>query len=59
MTALSEENMVQDSIIVFASDNGGAPEGYGLNQGSNWPLRGVCCSIQKLIQRFHGKFQMM
>ena len=42
MTALSEENMLQDSIVVFASDNGGAPAGYDRNQGSNWPLRGVC-----------------
>lgn len=39
--ALAQSNLLQNSIIVFASDNGGAPEGFDLNYGSNWPLRGV------------------
>jgi len=39
--ALSRAGMMENSIIVFTSDNGGAPEGFGKNRGSNWPLRGV------------------
>jgi arylsulfatase A-like enzyme len=39
--ALAKSKKLQNSIIVFASDNGAAPAGYDLNHGSNWPLRGV------------------
>ncbi|ODM87123.1 Arylsulfatase B [Orchesella cincta] len=39
--ALSRKKLLSNSIIVFASDNGGAPEGFDLNYSSNWPLRGV------------------
>uniref|UniRef100_A0A336L4S7 CSON000251 protein n=1 Tax=Culicoides sonorensis TaxID=179676 RepID=A0A336L4S7_CULSO len=39
--ALSRKNMLKNSIIVFSTDNGGAPEGFNLNHGSNWPLRGA------------------
>lgn len=39
--ALQLAGMLDNSIIVFTSDNGGAPEGFGGNYGSNWPLRGV------------------
>jgi arylsulfatase A-like enzyme len=39
--ALGKAGMLENSIIVFTSDNGGSPEGFGLNYGSNWPLRGV------------------
>lgn len=39
--ALAKTNLLQNSIIVFASDNGASPEGFDLNHGSNWPLRGV------------------
>ncbi|KAG0721425.1 Arylsulfatase B [Chionoecetes opilio] len=38
--ALQTNHMLQNSIILFSSDNGGAPAGFGLNYGSNWPLRG-------------------
>ena len=33
--------MLQDSIIVFTSDNGGPAAGFNDNAASNWPLRGV------------------
>lgn len=43
--ALDENEMLEDSIILFISDNG-APTDDPLwgheNFGSNWPLRGVC-----------------
>jgi len=39
--ALEAAGMLENSIIIFTSDNGGAPEGYNDNHGSNWPLRGV------------------
>lgn len=42
--ALHEKLMLSNSIILFISDNGGAPEDSGdkfQNFGSNWPLRGV------------------
>jgi len=44
---LSEKKMLQDTIIVFSSDNGGVPaprptdHTFDRNAGSNWPLRGV------------------
>lgn len=38
---LEEEGMLQDSVVVFSSDNGGPAAGFNLNAASNWPLRGV------------------
>lgn len=43
--ALSDKNMLKDTIIVFSSDNGAAPAPMNLNAGSNWPLRGVGFTI--------------
>jgi arylsulfatase B len=39
--ALSQQNMLKNSIIIFSTDNGGPAEGFNLNAASNWPLRGV------------------
>lgn len=33
--------MLENSIIVFTTDNGGPAEGFNFNAASNWPLRGV------------------
>ncbi|KAH6925397.1 hypothetical protein HPB50_004524 [Hyalomma asiaticum] len=43
LEALQSRGMLADSIVVFASDNGGAPmkDSVASNAGSNWPLRGV------------------
>lgn len=38
--ALSDKKMLENSIIIFSSDNGGAGGGYNFNVASNWPLRG-------------------
>ncbi|XP_070389378.1 arylsulfatase B-like [Dermacentor albipictus] len=41
LEALEAASMLDDTIIVFSSDNGAAPFYYALaNLGSNWPLRG-------------------
>ena len=39
--ALQEHDMLQNSIIVFTTDNGGPAAGFNLNHASNWPLKGV------------------
>lgn len=38
---LAEENILNNSIIIFSSDNGGPAAGFNLNAASNFPLRGV------------------
>ncbi|XP_018018049.1 arylsulfatase B isoform X2 [Hyalella azteca] len=45
VTALRERNMLDDSIIVFTTDNGGPAGGFNDNAASNWPLRGVKASM--------------
>lgn len=39
--ALRKKQMLENSIIVFSTDNGGPPSGFNLNAASNWPLRGA------------------
>lgn len=39
--ALDKRNMLENTIIVFSTDNGGPAEGFNINAASNWPLRGV------------------
>ncbi|XP_071453500.1 arylsulfatase B-like [Hetaerina americana] len=38
--ALGENKMLDNSIIIFTTDNGGAAAGFDMNAASNWPLRG-------------------
>ncbi len=38
---LSEEGMLDNSVIVFTTDNGGPAAGFDVNYASNWPLKGV------------------
>ncbi|XP_067001721.2 arylsulfatase B [Anabrus simplex] len=39
--ALSQMRMLENSVVVFSTDNGGPAEGFNQNAASNWPLRGV------------------
>ena len=41
VAALKRAKMLENSIIVFASDNGAQTEGFLENVGSNYPFRGV------------------
>lgn len=41
ISGLGNKNMLQNTIIVLTTDNGGAVSGYDNSIGSNWPLRGV------------------
>ncbi|KAM7294977.1 arylsulfatase B-like [Ixodes scapularis] len=39
--ALEKKDMLQNTVLVFLSDNGAIPWGEWSNAGSNWPLRGA------------------
>lgn len=41
MRALEGRSMLQNSVVLFFSDNGAAVTGSNMNAGSNYPLRGV------------------
>lgn len=38
---LGAANMLDNTIFVYTSDNGGAPFGFHGSRGFNWPLRGA------------------
>ncbi|XP_078355623.1 arylsulfatase I-like [Oculina patagonica] len=38
--ALKTKGMFDNSVIVFTTDNGGAPAGFDWSQGSNYPFKG-------------------
>lgn len=42
---LKQKDMLENSIIVFFSDNGAPSIGLHSNAGSNYPLRGVSMSV--------------
>ena len=41
VTTLADKNMLNDTIIMFTTDNGGPAAGFDVNYASNWPLKGV------------------
>ncbi|CAG0924779.1 unnamed protein product, partial [Notodromas monacha] len=53
--ALAQKNMLNNTILIFSTDNGGAAAGFNYNAGSNWPLRGV---YQTNVNRKYTMFQV-
>lgn len=49
MAALSDSGMIDNSIVLFYSDNGGSTFGIHSNRGSNWPLKGVKNYIRYIV----------
>ena len=38
---LKAKGMLENSIILFSTDNGGAAAGFNQNAASNWPMKGA------------------
>lgn len=58
--ALQNNSMLNNSIVVFVSDNGAPSTGLMRNYGSNWPLKGVSKSntlyLRVATQFFNADF---
>jgi len=46
---LRETGMLENTVIIFSTDNGGPPHGMSFNHANNWPLRFV---ISKLLGKY-------
>lgn len=52
INTLKERNMLDNSIILFSSDNGGATTGLYPNWASNYPLRGVSYQSMYILYEY-------
>ena len=43
--ALKRKGILDNTVIVFTTDNGGPPNGFNFNFANNWPLRGGKASV--------------
>ena len=50
ISALDRRNMLNNTVIVLTTDNGGDSAGITYNAASNYPLRGVGHGVLKLSQ---------
>ena len=42
---LEGKGMLENSVIIFTTDNGGPANGFNFNWANNYPLRGVKASL--------------
>ena len=47
-----EKGLIENTIIVFTTDNGGPANGFDVNWANNFPLRGVKATLWEGI--VHG-----
>jgi arylsulfatase A-like enzyme len=55
--ALQKKQMLNNTIIVFISDNGAPSVGIFQNWGSNYPFRGVSIPLCTFLQLHDTTFQ--
>ncbi|XP_065663200.1 arylsulfatase J isoform X9 [Hydra vulgaris] len=52
--ALNEKKMLDNSVIIFTTDNGGPSNGFNNNWANNFPLRGVKATLFEGLKNWDG-----